>query len=154
MKIVVVIAGLIVLYILIRLLVQFFLRHKKQPTHAGGIVYREINGVKEYLLVTTKYSSFIWVIPKGHVEEKEAEEKTAVREVKEESGMKATVIKKIGNAERLKLSLQKQVIAFYLMKFEKKTSDKTEGRKIGWFTYNDARRKLWYAYQRNIFKSI
>jgi hypothetical protein len=38
-----------------------------KPTHAGGIVLRETNGSKEFLLISAKNFPFIWVLPKGHI---------------------------------------------------------------------------------------
>ncbi|MGB9856640.1 MAG: NUDIX hydrolase [Dictyoglomaceae bacterium] len=40
-----------------------------------------------------------WVLPKGHVEEGENVEKTAVREVEEETGIKAKIIDYVGEIE-------------------------------------------------------
>lgn len=122
------------------------------PTHAGGVVYRIVNGRKEFLLVSTKRFSFIWVLPKGHIETSETEEETAVREVKEESGIKASIIKKIGNAERIQWKLKKQLIAFYLMKFDSVHSVNKENRKIAWLPPEKAIAKLFYRHQKKILR--
>ncbi len=71
-------------------------------THAGGVVYRMVNGNKEFLLVSAKRCSLIWVLPKGQIKLSESEEQAALREVKEESGLKVSITEKIGNAERMK----------------------------------------------------
>lgn len=52
----------------------------------GGIVYRKFHGNTEILLIKHIKSGY-WSFPKGHVEKGETEEETAVREIKEETGI-------------------------------------------------------------------
>ncbi|MCD7741065.1 MAG: NUDIX domain-containing protein [Ruminococcus sp.] len=52
----------------------------------GGIVYRKYHGNTEILLIKHLNSGH-WSFPKGHVEEGETEIETAMREIKEETGM-------------------------------------------------------------------
>ena len=59
------------------------LRYEKS---CGAIVYRKFHGNTEILLIKHVNSGH-WSFPKGHVEEGETEEETALREVKEETGI-------------------------------------------------------------------
>ena len=127
---------------------------QEKPTHAGGIIYREKNGYKEFLLVSAKRFPFIWVLPKGHIERSETEEQAAVREVKEESGMKVSIIRKIGDSQRWRWNFEKQVTAFYLMKYEGIYSKNRENRKIQWLSLRRAIQKLFYSDQKQILKQI
>ncbi|MGN0654825.1 MAG: bis(5'-nucleosyl)-tetraphosphatase [Oscillospiraceae bacterium] len=52
----------------------------------GAIVYRKFHGNTEILLIKHVNSGH-WSFPKGHVEEGETEAETAIREVKEETGL-------------------------------------------------------------------
>lgn len=52
----------------------------------GGVVYRRHHGNIEILLVKHLNSGH-WSFPKGHVESDETEEQTALREIKEETGI-------------------------------------------------------------------
>ena len=52
----------------------------------GAIVYRKHHGNTEILLIKHIKSGY-WSFPKGHVEKGETEEETAVREIKEETGI-------------------------------------------------------------------
>ncbi len=52
----------------------------------GAIVYRKHHGNLEILLIK-HINSGHWSFPKGHVEEGESEMETAVREIKEETGI-------------------------------------------------------------------
>jgi ADP-ribose pyrophosphatase YjhB (NUDIX family) len=65
----------------------------RQPSHAGGVVFRKKNGVVEYLLVRAKDHPEQWVLPKGHIEAGEQMTETAVREVQEETGVWARIRK-------------------------------------------------------------
>lgn len=56
----------------------------REPT-AGGIVYRNANGIVEILMI--RDSKGRWTIPKGHIEEGETARRTAEREVREETGL-------------------------------------------------------------------
>ncbi len=52
----------------------------------GAIVFRKFHGNTEILLIKHVNSGH-WSFPKGHVEENETEIETAVREIKEETGI-------------------------------------------------------------------
>ena len=51
----------------------------------GAIVYTNVNGERLYLV--EQMLGGHWGVPKGHVEENENEEETALREIKEEVGL-------------------------------------------------------------------
>jgi len=129
-------------------------KKNKKATHAGGVVFREKNGHKEFLLVSAKNFPFIWVLPKGHIKKSETEVKAAIREVKEESGIKAAIISKIGNAERRRWNFRKQVVAFYQMRYEAEFEKNKENRKIEWLSLDDAINKLFYCDQKEILKKL
>jgi ADP-ribose pyrophosphatase YjhB (NUDIX family) len=66
------------------------------PSHAGGVVWRRDGKTIEFLLVGATKHPHEWVLPKGHVETGESEEETAVREVREETGVWAKVAGRLG----------------------------------------------------------
>ena len=69
----------------------------KKQTSAGGIVYKIINN-QHYWLVVKNLLGEYWGFPKGLVGDKdksETLEQAALREVQEEGGIKAKIIKKI-----------------------------------------------------------
>jgi 8-oxo-dGTP pyrophosphatase MutT (NUDIX family) len=57
-----------------------------QEKSCGAVVYRKYHGNTEILLIRHIKSGY-WSFPKGHVEEGETEEETAIREVFEETGL-------------------------------------------------------------------
>ena len=52
----------------------------------GAIVYRKFHGNTEILLIRHIKSGY-WSFPKGRIEEGETEAQTAIREIKEETGL-------------------------------------------------------------------
>ncbi len=56
----------------------------------GGIVYRKFHGNTEILLIKHIKSGY-WSFPKGHVEDGESEEQTAIREIKEETNIDVVI---------------------------------------------------------------
>ncbi|PIN87479.1 hypothetical protein COV12_03665 [Candidatus Woesearchaeota archaeon CG10_big_fil_rev_8_21_14_0_10_32_24] len=59
----------------------------------GGIIYQKDNNQNLFLLVKhQEKDGGHWNFPKGHVEEGETEEQTALREIYEEVGLKVNII--------------------------------------------------------------
>ena len=58
----------------------------KYEKSCGAIVYRKSRDRIELLLIQNRYGGH-WSFPKGHVEGEETEVQTALREVKEETGL-------------------------------------------------------------------
>ena len=57
----------------------------KYEKSCGAIVYTNIDGKRLYLI--EQMLDGHWGVPKGHIEENEKEEETALREIKEEVGL-------------------------------------------------------------------
>lgn len=68
-----------------------------EATSCGGVVIFRGKILVLYKNFKNRYEG--WVLPKGTVEEGENHVETALREVYEESGVKATVMKYIGKSE-------------------------------------------------------
>lgn len=88
----------------------------KRVYSAGGVVY-----LKNSILMLQKINGD-WVLPKGKIEDSEGSEDAAVREVREEAGVKALIVSPIGETSyRFKNYwsnnhvIEKQVV-WYLMK--------------------------------------
>jgi len=69
---------------------------RRRVTSAGGVVLREVGDHLEVLLITLKEGR-VWSLPKGQVEPGERYPQTAVREVREETGIEAKILAPIGS---------------------------------------------------------
>ena len=77
-------------------------------------------GTKGVEVLVTQHSKHKgWDFPKGHREIYESEEQTALREVEEETGIKAEIIEKVGKTQYFYYEEGSRVlktVVFYLMK--------------------------------------
>lgn len=65
---------------------------------AGGVVYRVAADQIEYI-ICRHTGDTRWILPKGWVERDESHEVAALREVQEETGVRATVVVPLGEPE-------------------------------------------------------
>jgi 8-oxo-dGTP pyrophosphatase MutT (NUDIX family) len=114
------------------------------------VVYRLRGGRTEFLLVTARRRPDVWVYPKGHIESGETAQEAAVREVEEESGVRANVVKRIDDV-RLEVRGEQQRIRYFLMKAFEET-DHHEGRTVAWLSARAARDRLLFDEARTTLR--
>jgi len=101
-----------------------------QQKRCGIILYHPVHN--KYLLVRGKYSQK-WGFPKGHMEDGEAEEETAIREFEEETGLR------VGRPFENRLRFGNNVY-FIKTSRENRTPaalDRNEIEEIRWFTLSE-----------------
>jgi 8-oxo-dGTP pyrophosphatase MutT (NUDIX family) len=119
-------------------------------THAGGVVFKRKELSVEYLIVRPSDNDFEWVLPKGHIEPGEESAAAAVREVREETGVTAKTLRRLGTVSFSTNS--KDVRAdFYLMEAEKE-GDAGDGRELNWVSYEKALRELTHNQSKAMLK--
>ena len=126
---------------------------------AGGIIYREHEGKLSIALIHVRKR---WGLPKGHVEKGEHISQTAVREVREETGLLGEIERKLGtisytyrtkskDGEALRISKR---VTFFLLRY-------LEGEVYGhdyevdearWFPIEEAFRKLTFASEKKMVR--
>ena len=146
----------------------------KRVFSAGGIVLRKgtkvskgSNGTK--VLVTQHSGHHGWDFPKGHVEQGESSEQAALREVEEETGVKAEIVEKVGKTEYFyfqdgpdfaKASSGKErnfkTVVYFLMKFvdqgEATTADEVEA--IVWLDPEEVENKLTFKDTKELWRKV
>jgi 8-oxo-dGTP diphosphatase len=118
---------------------------------AGGIVYRK-EGNQTMILVSKHSQHHGWVFPKGligdHIEG-EKKEDTAVREVKEETGIEGEIEKEITPVTYwfvLEGEKIKKTVYYFIMKFVGGdiSDHDDEMEEVEWISYNDVSVRLTY----------
>jgi len=129
----------------------------KQEFSAGGVVYKKTNSQIKWLLC--KHSGYHkWVLPKGIIEKGEKSEQTAVREVKEETGVKAKIIAKITKPETYiyqqnGILIFKKVVYFLMKYVSGATKDHCwEMEAVKWLPYPKALAKLQFGGAKEILQ--
>ena len=129
----------------------------QRETSAGGVVYRLDAGAPLFLLIRDSYAN--WGFPKGHLEQGEAPEAAAVREVEEETGLTAVesrgAIETIDWYFRFRGRLIHKVCHFYLMESgsDRTCPQEAEGiTECQWVPYEEAQRLISYANARQVLK--
>ena len=120
----------------------------KQPTHAGGIVFRCVEGAVQYVLVSASDDPTTRVLPKGHIERDETAEQAAVREVREEAGIEARIVHDLGII-RFTRKNEDTRVQFFLMRYEASVGA-AEKRTVMWVPFADAQRLLTHEDAREL----
>jgi len=120
---------------------------------AGAIVFRRVNGIRNYLLL--KYPSGYWEFPKGNVEPGESPIDAARREVMEETGLRVRFIegfeRRITYYYRKDGQLVRKEVTFFLAEApggEVRVSWEHQGYK--WAPYEEALRDVGFENSRKV----
>ncbi|MFL2646142.1 MAG: NUDIX hydrolase [Dehalococcoidia bacterium] len=122
---------------------------------AGGVVYRNTNVSLEIVLVSRNEDD-LWALPKGRPENGETITQTAIREVKEETGLEVEIIEYIGdvrytftNSRRRKIH---KVVEYFLMTPTGGSFDQhdEEFDEVNWYDIHHASKILTHKNQIHI----
>ncbi len=125
----------------------------KREFSSGGIVFND----KGQVLLTKHSQNHHWGFPKGWIDPGETSEQTAIREVKEEGGVEAEIIGKVGVSKYVyTLNGEKifKVVTIYKMKYlagDPKDHD-WEMEDAGWFTPEEALKTLDFSSDKQLLK--
>ncbi len=117
---------------------------------SGGVVYRKVGDNDYEVALVYRKRHDDWSLPKGHIEEGETREETALREVKEETGLDARIVEPLGEVvyfyRRRNGDLVRKTVYHFLMealsdKFAEPTWEVTESR---WMPITEAQTLLSY----------
>jgi 8-oxo-dGTP diphosphatase len=127
-------------------------------TSSGAVIYRARKGGLEIALIA-RNNGKIWGLPKGIIEKGEEAKETALREVREETGLEGTIIRKLGDVryfysakEHGALVRFAKVVHFYLMEYKSGSVEDhdTEVDEARWFPIDKALYMLSYKNEKEI----
>lgn len=130
-------------------------RLREQRHHsAGGLVVRG----GQVLLIAPREGR--WQLPKGHLEAGEAPEQTAVREVREETGVHGRVVAPLPSIDysyevdrRIRITKH---VDYYLMTYvdgSERDSDPREVIAAQWFAWEEALARLSFENEREVVRA-
>ena len=127
---------------------------------SGGVVFRPAGAGHEVALIrVARADGHAWTLPKGWVEKGEDLEQTAVREVREETGLDAKILRKLGEityefyskADRSRV--YKTVHLFLLECLGGDTADHDdEVEEVRWFPLSGAVQMLTHKNERDVLE--
>jgi len=131
----------------------------KRQVSAGGVVVRRHEQRWQVCLIARRGPDdhVIWGLPKGHVEPGERLEDTAIREVREETGVSGVLVTAVGSiayrfvvpAERTRFD---KTVHFYLFAYTDGHTDAhdDEVEDAAWVDLDEALARLTYQNERDI----
>jgi 8-oxo-dGTP pyrophosphatase MutT (NUDIX family) len=89
---------------------------------AGGVLVRTIRGRPMVAAIRPNGRDRVWALPKGRIDEGESPAETAMREVREETGVEGRVVEKLGDVRYVYTASWKggerifKVVSFFLLR--------------------------------------
>ena len=130
----------------------------KTQVSSGGVIFRKNNDMVEIALVSVKDGK-VWCLPKGIVDKGESPEKTAVREVSEETGLRGRIIEKLGEIKYWYYIKEgnikcRKTVHFFLMEYEggDVADHDWEVDSASWFQIDEALKKVNYKSEKELLE--
>ena len=105
----------------------------------GAVVYKHFLDAVKYLLIRNKRSAN-WGFAKGHIEDGETKEETALREVREETGLSVRIVEGFEEESHYTVAGKfEKTVTLFLAESESKdyAMQEDEIAEIGWFDFDE-----------------
>ena len=131
-----------------------------RQTSAGGVVVRRLAGREEVcLILRDRHGARTWNLPKGHVEAGEGVKATALREVREETGLTGDIVASLSSIQyRFRLKGDSKTYAktvhFFLIQFTDGdlSAHDTEVLEARWMSFDEAFAQLQHESEREVLR--
>jgi ADP-ribose pyrophosphatase YjhB (NUDIX family) len=132
-----------------------------EETSAGGFVVDRRGPVPQVALIARhdRRGRLVWSLPKGHVEEGETPEQAAVREVREETGIRGSIVASLGTIDFWFMAESRRIhktVHHYLLEAHDSTlSDSDiEVVEVAWVALDEVEERLRYADERRLVARV
>jgi 8-oxo-dGTP pyrophosphatase MutT (NUDIX family) len=115
---------------------------------AGAVVVRLDGPAPLFLLVKARRDPTVWIFPKGHVEDGETAEQTALRETQEEAGVIGRILAPLGALEFESVGRPLHV-EYFLVELLGDAAW-SERRPFVWGTYGETRARIEFPSARKL----
>lgn len=129
-------------------------------TSAGGLVVDGLDRPREEQLAALigrmdRRGRMLWSLPKGHIEQGETAEQTAIREVAEETGIRGDVLAALGSIDYWFVTEGRRVhktVHHYLLRFSggELCDEDLEVTEVAWVPVTELPARLAYADERRL----
>lgn len=129
-------------------------------TSAGGLVIDGLDGPREEQVAALigridRRGRMLWSLPKGHIEQGETAEQTAIREVAEETGIQGKVLAALGSIDYWFVTEGRRVhktVHHYLLRFSggELCDEDVEVTEVAWVPLHELPSRLAYADERRL----
>jgi 8-oxo-dGTP diphosphatase len=131
---------------------------------AGGVLVRTIRGRTMLATIRPQGRDRVWALPKGRIDAGESAAETAVREVREETGVEGRLVEKLGDVRYVYTARWEgaagerifKVVSFFLLRAgrgrigEIDEAMRIEVAEARWLPLEDAPRELTYGGEREM----
>lgn len=131
-----------------------------RETSAGGLVVDGLDGPPAQRCAaligrTDRRGRLLWSLPKGHIEQGETAEQTAMREVAEETGIRGSVLASLGSIDYWFVTEGRRVhktVHHYLLRFlgGELSDEDVEVTEVAWVPLSELASRLAYADERKL----
>jgi 8-oxo-dGTP pyrophosphatase MutT (NUDIX family) len=127
----------------------------RKERSAGGVVVRRFRGVWQFAAIRPYGRRDVWALPKGHLDGRETAEEAAVREVREETGMRTQLDERLGEVDywfRADGTRIHKTVTFFLLRWQSGSPIPQHGEveEVDWHDLEAAQDVLTYPGEREL----